>query len=185
MSHFVADQWYYWHDADVLGPFTGKHLAQLAESGQLLRTDTVWKDNIERGVRADAVRNLFPLIVDVAIAEAAAVENAGGRPAELVAKPEMAAEGQTPTATLADAEPRGWYSASATAATTRRAVAGKGAVIVGQDGTTVKYRKKCTECGFEDTSWRSIPITRGTTRSSFHCPKCRRARVVEIHGQVS
>jgi transcription elongation factor Elf1 len=64
-------------------------------------------------------------------------------------------------------------------------VAGKGAVIVGQDGTTVKYRKKCTTCGHEDSSWRSIPITRGTTRVSYFCPKCRRTCAVEIHGHVN
>jgi hypothetical protein len=182
----VADQWYYWHDADVLGPFSGKHLAQLAETGLLLRTDTVWKDDIERGVRADAVRDLFPLDLDLSNANSPILNDADCAKTERIEQTPMAAtEAVTPTATIADAEPRSWYSASTTVGTTRRAVAGKGAVIVGQDGTTVKYRKKCTECGFEDTSWRSIPITRGTTRSSFHCPKCRKARVVEIHGQVS
>jgi hypothetical protein len=63
-----------------------------------------------------------------------------------------------------------------------RATAGKGAVIVGQDGATVKYRGKCATCGREDASWKSIAIPRGTTRASFFCPKCRKRRDVEIHG---
>ncbi len=31
-----------------------------------------------------------------------------------------------------------------------RAVAGKGAAIISQDGTTVKFRMKCTTCGHDD-----------------------------------
>jgi hypothetical protein len=57
-------------------------------------------------------------------------------------------------------------------------------MIVGQDGTNVKYRMKCTGCGYEDTSWKTVAITRGTTRLSFFCPKCRRRRDGEIHGVV-
>ena len=62
------------------------------------------------------------------------------------------------------------------------AVAGKGAVIVSQDGATVKYRMKCTTCGHEDASWKSIPIPHGTARSGFFCRKCRKRRDAEIHG---
>lgn len=65
---------------------------------------------------------------------------------------------------------------------TGRAMAGKGAVLVGQDGTTVKYRGKCTTCGREEAGWKSIAIPRGTHRASFFCAKCRRRRDVEIYG---
>jgi GYF domain 2 len=65
---------------------------------------------------------------------------------------------------------------------TGRAVAGKGVVLFGQDGATVKFRAKCTTCGREDASWKSIAIPRGTHRSSFFCPKCRKRRDVEIYG---
>jgi hypothetical protein len=57
-------------------------------------------------------------------------------------------------------------------------------MIVGQDGTNVKYRMKCTGCGYEDTGGKTVAITRGTTRLSFFCPKCRRRRDGEIHGVV-
>ena len=39
--------WFYAHDADKVGPFSGQQLKDLAACGSLLRTDTVWKDGIE------------------------------------------------------------------------------------------------------------------------------------------
>jgi hypothetical protein len=84
-----------------------------------------------------------------------------------------------PAAAPAPAAPTGYR----TPATTRgRAVAGKGATIVGQDGVNVKFRMKCTTCGKEDSSWKSIPIPRGVTRTGFYCAKCRKRRDVEIYG---
>jgi len=66
-----------------------------------------------------------------------------------------------------------------------RAVGGKGVVIVGQDGINVKFRKKCTDCAYEDTCWHTLPIKAGSTRVSFFCPKCRRKRDGEIHGYAN
>ena len=63
-----------------------------------------------------------------------------------------------------------------------RAVAGKGVVLVGQDGATVKFRMKCTTCGREDSSWKTIPIPHGTARTGFYCTKCRKRRDGEVHG---
>jgi predicted nucleic-acid-binding Zn-ribbon protein len=61
-------------------------------------------------------------------------------------------------------------------------VAGKGVVLVAQDGKTVKYRGKCATCGREEAGWKSIAIPRGTTRVGFFCPKCRRRTEGEVHG---
>jgi hypothetical protein len=63
-----------------------------------------------------------------------------------------------------------------------RAMAGKGAVIVGQDGTNVQYKKKCTVCGYEDNCRSRMPIKNGVTKVGFFCPKCRKLRDVEIQG---
>jgi hypothetical protein len=63
-----------------------------------------------------------------------------------------------------------------------RAMAGKGAIIVGQDGTNVQFRKKCTTCGHEDNCRSRIPIRPGTTKVGFYCSKCRKRREVEIQG---
>jgi hypothetical protein len=64
----------------------------------------------------------------------------------------------------------------------RRAVAVKGAVILSQDGATVHYRKKCSQCGFEDRCRSSMPIGNGTTRAHFFCTQCRKGRDVQIQG---
>jgi len=181
----MTDRWYYWGASDVLGPFSATQLAALAAAGEILPTDTVWKDGVERGVPAGRVQHLFapappspgvadaPLGSEVALVPAATSESAAGvEPA--------------PTVTPAGANlPPRWGDTSPQSPSRRRAVAGKGAMIVGQDGTTVKFRKKCTECGHEDSSWKTMPITRGTTRVTFFCPKCRKQRHAEVHGHVS
>ncbi len=63
-----------------------------------------------------------------------------------------------------------------------RAVAVKGAVVVGSDGVNVKFRKKCTECGFVDTNCTSLKVRPGAMRTTFFCRKCKKSREVELHG---
>ncbi|MFL5244068.1 MAG: DUF4339 domain-containing protein [Gemmataceae bacterium] len=63
-----------------------------------------------------------------------------------------------------------------------RATAGKGAIIVSQDGTNVQFRKKCSTCGHEDNCRSRMPIKTGVTKVGFYCPKCRKRRDVEIQG---
>lgn len=55
----VADRWYYAHDNIRLGPFTGQQLHNLAETGQILLMDTVWKEGVAQGVVAHKVKSLF------------------------------------------------------------------------------------------------------------------------------
>jgi hypothetical protein len=65
----------------------------------------------------------------------------------------------------------------------RRAVAGPGAVIMGQDGKTVRYMKKCLTCGKEDRNTSTAAIVRGTMKFSFFCSKCCRQRTAELQGR--
>jgi hypothetical protein len=51
--------WYYDHDGHVGGPITVSELRQLAASGELLPTDRVRKEGMERWVKARAVKGLF------------------------------------------------------------------------------------------------------------------------------
>lgn len=180
----MADEWYYWRDTEVLGPFSGRLFAGLVSAGVLLPTDTVWKGDVEEGVPAASIRNLFPSgPTKAAPPDTIAGESDAGNGGAIDKT------GQTATSSPADARevPAPWFCGpSATKVTSKaRAVAGKGALIVGQDGTTVKYRKKCTVCGHEDSSWKTAAITRGTTRVTFFCPKCRKSCAVEIHGHLS
>src|SRR5262245_2149690 len=44
----VPDLWYYSHDEHKIGPYSGRQLKDLADSGEILPTDTVWKEGIEK-----------------------------------------------------------------------------------------------------------------------------------------
>jgi hypothetical protein len=66
----------------------------------------------------------------------------------------------------------------------RRAVAIQGAVLVSQDGHSVHYRKKCSQCGYEENCRSTMLISTGVTRSHFFCPKCRKNKDVQIQGTM-
>src|SRR4051812_49445132 len=51
--------WYYDHDGRVVGPISVSELRHLAASGQLLPTDRVRKGDMDRWVKARAVKGLF------------------------------------------------------------------------------------------------------------------------------
>jgi hypothetical protein len=179
----MTNRWYFGRGDDITGPLSGRQLAELAAGGGVLPTDTVWKDDVEDGVPAGEVRNLFQ--------PARSAEAAAPRPESLA--PTVQPEGAVPAETVAAVAPAPTTAAEimgppappkppARSAPKSRAVAGKGAVIVSQDGTTVRFRKRCTTCGHEDNCCSSASITPGLIRVGFFCPKCRKRRDVEIHG---
>ena len=163
----MPKQWYYGRGSDITGPVTDRELFDLATNGGVIPSDTIWRDGVEAGVPASSVKNLFEVVESPASAIPTKVESAEVTPAN---------EAATATAPPPPAAPAQVYSRTA------RASAGKGAVLLSQDGKTVKYKGKCTVCGHEDASYKSIPIPRGTTRLGFFCTKCRKRRDVEIHG---
>jgi hypothetical protein len=165
----MTSQWYYGRESDISGPVTDRQLFDLAARGEIVPTDTVWRDAIEAGVRAGDVKNLFPVTESPVPVAHVPVSIALNEVPE-VAKAAVAA----PTPPVPAPSP----------AKSGRATAGKGAVILNQDGKTVKFRGKCTTCGREEACYKSIPIPRGTTRAGFFCAKCRKRRDVEIHGVV-
>jgi hypothetical protein len=42
----MADDWFYAHDIDKLGPFTARQLKDLAATGEILTTDTIWREGV-------------------------------------------------------------------------------------------------------------------------------------------
>ena len=60
----MADRWFYAHDEIKIGPYSGRELRDLADSGEIVVTDTIWKEGIEQGVLARKVKNLFVTILD-------------------------------------------------------------------------------------------------------------------------
>jgi len=182
----MPNQWFYGRGSEILGPVSGNELVELATSGKVLPTDTVWLEGREAGVPAAKFKVLFPAIASPSAAGASALPGA-----EAPAVGEVAASADpAASATPAAGEPAPAESPAAPPVAPRaavparsaRATAGKGAIIIGQDGKTVKYRGKCSTCGKEDASWKSVAIPRGSARFSFFCPKCRKRQEVEIYG---
>jgi hypothetical protein len=166
-------QWYYGRGSDITGPISGRELASLAQSGGIVATDTVWQEGNEMGVKAGRVKNLFPptaMAIETVLADAVVIET-------LPAEPSVATE-----VVKVDAVPPAAAPPSRPIPKAGRARAGKGALIVSQDGKTVKFRMKCTVCGREDSSWKSIQIPHGVHRASFYCTTCRKKRDAEVHG---
>jgi hypothetical protein len=228
----MADVWYYAHDGNRSGPFSGQQLKGLADASHILPTDTVWKEGTAKGVPAGKVRYLFtaapviaapaaviavPIIIQaapakpvgtpapegaclVAFSDAApvtldaaspvvAMETGEGSPDSpsgeaaaaadvAVAAPPGEAEAAKPEKAAVTADPK----MRPMPVRKLRAIAGKGAQVVGQDGVTVKFRKVCTVCKHQDSCWNTMRIITGLTRVPFFCPKCRKNRGSEIIG---
>jgi hypothetical protein len=60
----------------------------------------------------------------------------------------------------------------------------RGAVLLGQDGTYVSFRKKCMQCGFEDNCRSNLLIVQGAMRALFYCTKCKKSRDVQLLGML-
>ena len=178
----MADLWYYAHDDKRFGPFSSLQLRDLADAGDILAMDTVWKTGVEQGVPAMRVRHLFPL------ADAGIVEGAGDPSADLpkatasavVVEPVPEYDSPPPVVPVPEKRERTAYLEQPARRIT--ATAGKGAIIMGQDGTQVKFKKQCTTCQHMDSSSTTLKITNGSMRSMFFCPKCRKRREVELRG---
>jgi hypothetical protein len=125
-----------------------------------------------KGVLASKVQNLFPETPTEGLAEEVAEppeEEVAEQPAEEDPEELPPPEVQKPAPPTQPVRKK-------------RVIGAKGAIIVHQDGKTVKVRKKCIKCGFENTSRTTLPIRVGVMRMSFFCPKCRRLQPVEITG---
>jgi hypothetical protein len=56
----MSTQWFYQRDGqEMLGPCSAKELKHLASTGQLLESDRVRKEGMEKPVRAGRVKGLF------------------------------------------------------------------------------------------------------------------------------
>lgn len=167
----MATRWYYGREAAKLGPYSAGEMKDLASTGQISPEDTVWREGVEKGVPAKRVKNLFAQGPVLAPAKAAPALADEGPPTTV--PPTPLPDRQAPPPQQPEAARKG------------RASAGRGAVIVGQDGVNVKVRKKCTTCGHLDSSWLTMPIRAGTTKVNFFCPKCRKTREVEVIGSLN
>jgi hypothetical protein len=198
-------------DGKWFGPVSTTQLRALAAAGRLRPTDAVWKEGMVQAVLATKVKNLFPsrsrpsspetekvssaslsTVLAVSPFVALATDPPPTSPEEVpgTANEHSPATAAVPTVTPAlpstASQPPGSKAGPDTATAvrprTRRAVGIKGAALISQDGYNVHYRKKCSQCGLEDTCRSTMLISIGTTRSHFFCPKCRKSREVQIQG---
>ncbi len=198
-------------DTRTFGPFSATQLRRFAATGKMRLTDTIWKQGQEQQVvTASQVKNLFPapdpvqalltvtpVLVPMEIdppepqSIAAAVEPIPGSfdnasCAALTPLTEGAQTSATPafSETVPSPEPANEKPPARPPEKqrSRRAIAIHGAIITGQDGVYVQFRKKCMTCGYEDTCRSSMRIGQGVTRVHFFCKKCRKSRDVQIQG---
>jgi hypothetical protein len=198
----MPNTWYYANDQEKLGPFSSAQLKELAVIGQLVPTGTVWKEGIEKGVLAAKVKNLFQATQGESPPPAAAKVPSSCLPAQADGSVPALANESPPPNSPASAENQGpvlqantdgdqkLQSKKApkqnqlTAKRLFRVVGSSGAVVLGHDGTYVRYRKKCPKCGHEDSSFKTMAIRNGVNRDRFFCQQCRKLQQVEIHGAV-
>jgi hypothetical protein len=64
----------------------------------------------------------------------------------------------------------------------RRVLGVKGGDLLSQDGSVVRFRKRCMKCGKEDNSVTTMQIPPGFVRVNFFCPKCKKSQQVEVQG---
>ena|SRR5438270_10884736 len=162
----MTDQWYYERATQKHGPYSSDRLRALAADGSIHLTDTIWKEGVDRGLVASKVKNLFP----------AALPAAMPAPPPLLAKDVPVAPADAAPAKPAEPPKKPVHQA--------RAIAGRGLVIISQDGVNVWFKKKCFVCGFEDAMRAKMMIKRGANRMSFLCNKCRKMRDAEFQGIV-
>ncbi len=196
----MSNQWYFARDGEEFGPFTAAQLKGLAASGRLRPHDTVWTDGADKRVPAVKVKHLFaapaapaapgPSPGHAPASEAPAESPAAlpGPPADQGAPPaprsEVSGAGRTDVPRpengpfVEEDKPRPQQPE----VKARRVIDVKGGVVTSQDGVSVKIRKKCLKCGYNDTSVSTMPIRPGTTRVNFFCPKCKKSQQVEIRG---
>lgn len=185
----MVDQWFYGQDEDRKGPYTSRQLRALADSGQVLDTDMVWKSGTAQGALAWRIKNLFEPPREAPAAPAAPLapfelaEDAALQPE--VAGPVGTTPAEAAPAEMQASETRSYQSNVVSEVVKKaRAVAVRGVKIVGQDGTYVQFRKVCTKCGHEDASRSMMPIRNGSMRMGFFCPKCKKMHQSEIHGKL-
>jgi len=188
----MADQWYYASDQEKLGPFSSAQLKELAAIGRLAPTHTVWKEGVEKGALAAKVKNLFPVPQGAppAVPDQATIPVPAPASEPLSPTPPPLVENQGPALQAIAEEDQKVQSKKApkvnqpSSKRLFRVVGSSGAVVLGHDGTSVRYRKKCPKCGYEDSSLKTMSIRSGVNRDRFFCQKCRKLQQVEIHGAV-
>jgi hypothetical protein len=168
-------------------------MRQFADAGEILPSDSVWKEGTVQQVPASRIRNLFtataqpPMLVEAEPLPAEAIGVTAVPAAMPAAATEALADDVTPGAdppgqarAAAAPSPAAPAKPAAEVIRPKRVTSIRGGILCSQDGVSVRYRKKCVKCGHEDAARCSAAIRNGSMRIPFYCPKCRKARCVEM-----
>jgi hypothetical protein len=195
----MAHKWYFARAGQTHGPFSSDQLKEQAVAGQLEPADSVWTEGMAKRVLAAKVQHLFTGIPPrtfapaprPVVAEAPVLPQAEEQPA---AEPDdipndpplipLESETAAKTPAAPPEEPRAEKSAppKPPEVRKRRVIHVKGAILQSQDGSIMRFKKKCIKCNHEDTSLTTLQIPCGTMRMGYFCPKCRKNHPVEIQG---
>src|SRR4051812_45563231 len=124
----MADRWFYSRGQGRIGPCTGRQLKDLAASGGILPTDTVWKEGVEKGATAARVKHLFAPSAQAPPGPGPAAAPELLQSTDGVGLVPLAPEAKAPVPAAASRRP-----AQQGQPRKGTAVAGSGALIVGQD----------------------------------------------------
>jgi len=184
----MAPLFHYGRTGAQFGPFSATRMRELAAAGEILPADEVWQEGSERKHPASKVANLFAKLAPIVnlvppVLLAARAEIAVEDSAELA--PQADVDQISPIAAVEKAPaPKNRFT-TPDVAKKKRIVSIRGGVLMGQDGVSAQFRKKCTTCGWEDSCRSNVVIRTGSNRISFYCRKCRKARSVEMQGIVA
>jgi len=176
----MTPQFLYGRDSAQFGPFSAKRMRELAAAGTLLPGDDVWQEGSTQKHLASKVGNLFVLpLLPISAAVLRPLE--ADAPAAAV-NPFATAE--TPENQISDLGPAPMRNRllPTEVARKKRIVSIRGGSLMGQDGNTVQFRKKCGTCGWEDSCRSTAVIRTGANRVTYFCRKCRKSRAVEMQG---
>lgn len=186
----MAPLFFYGRDSAQFGPFSATGMRELAAAGEILSTDSVWQQGVDRKVPASRVANLFALTAPAALKEALPSVPPRAEPrGPVTERQEITPSQEADLAATVQAIHGTRPSEKAPPAPQapprkKRVISIKGGVLMGQDGVTAQFKKRCADCGWEDACRSSVVIRVGSTRVTFFCRPCRKSRTVEMQGII-
>lgn len=174
----MAIFFFYGRDSVEFGPFSPNQMRALAAAEQIRPTDQVWQEGTQRKVPAGNVKNLFALPVPLQADPPAAVPSPPVSPTQEPAAEAAASPSPVPETT----QPYRRDFSKKEAPRLLRVNRISGGILNSQDGTHVRFTKKCNVCNKEDSCRSTALIRSGCTRVAYYCRTCRKSRQVEIFG---
>jgi hypothetical protein len=178
----MTERYFYAHGVTEHGPYSAVQMREFAHAGQISPNDSIWREGSTQRFPASSIKNLYS---DPAPRTSPTVAVTSVAP--VVAAPETApsdsadAEAEQPQGSAGHSDPVNPPKPAEHSERLKRVVSIRGGILCSQDGVSVRFKKKCEKCGYEDAARSVAPIRTGSMRISFYCRKCRKSRTVEMN----